>query len=69
MMMPDRCRILGPRLRVVGLIDVDEARAKSALALKLTSEIQDIRTAWAGCRLFPTVADAALALVEEKIPR
>ncbi|RDX50191.1 hypothetical protein OH76DRAFT_1402655 [Lentinus brumalis] len=62
-------RILGPRLRVVGLIDVDETRATAALAPKLESESQATRAAWSACRLFATVADAALALSPEQIPQ
>ncbi|RPD62848.1 hypothetical protein L227DRAFT_573367 [Lentinus tigrinus ALCF2SS1-6] len=60
-------RILGPRLRVVGLIDIDEARAKTALASKL--DAQATHAAWVDCQLFRTVADAVLALTQEKTPQ
>ncbi|KAI0695772.1 putative oxidoreductase C terminal-domain-containing protein [Cerioporus squamosus] len=52
---------------LVGLIDVDETRANAALAPKLESETT--RPAWSDCQLFPTVADAALALTPERIPQ
>ncbi|KAI0632531.1 putative oxidoreductase C terminal-domain-containing protein [Trametes polyzona] len=52
--------ILGPRLRVVALVDLDESRAKAALDTKLASPAA---AAYASCEIFSTVADAARALL------
>ncbi|KAI0357335.1 hypothetical protein OH77DRAFT_1422173 [Trametes cingulata] len=53
-------KILGPRLRVVGLIDLDESRAKAALDAKLSSPVS---SAYAACKLFRTVQEAARSLL------
>ena len=59
-------RILGPRLRVVALIDPDEPRAVNALQDKLASPAGP---AWAACKVFASVDDAARALALEDVPR
>ncbi|EIW51521.1 uncharacterized protein TRAVEDRAFT_176340 [Trametes versicolor FP-101664 SS1] len=49
-------QILGPRLRVVALIDLDASRATAALDAKLASPAAP---AYADCKVFPTVTEAA----------
>ncbi|KAI0662319.1 putative oxidoreductase C terminal-domain-containing protein [Cubamyces menziesii] len=55
-------RILGARLRVIALIDVDGARAKAAIDAKLASPAS---SAYANCKVYPTVAEAARALLPD----
>ncbi|KAI0366655.1 hypothetical protein BV20DRAFT_971583 [Pilatotrama ljubarskyi] len=55
-------KILGPRLRVVGLVDLDESRAKAALDAKLNPPVG---SAYTSCKLFPTVREAARSLLSE----
>ncbi|KAI0771105.1 putative oxidoreductase C terminal-domain-containing protein [Trametes elegans] len=55
-------KILGARLRVVALIDLDESRAKAAVDAKLASPVAN---AYANCKLFPTVTEAARSLLSD----
>ncbi|KAI0712665.1 putative oxidoreductase C terminal-domain-containing protein [Earliella scabrosa] len=57
--------ILASRLRIVGLIDIDTARAAAALDSKLNS---DQRAAWSSCKVFPSVAEASRALDHGLVP-
>ncbi|KAH9942270.1 putative oxidoreductase C terminal-domain-containing protein [Epithele typhae] len=59
-------RILGPRLRVVGLIDPDAARADVALTSKLASPAA---SSWKDCKALPSVAAAAGVLALGALPR
>ncbi|KAI8978865.1 putative oxidoreductase C terminal-domain-containing protein [Trametes punicea] len=54
--------ILGPRLRVVALVDVDESRAKAAIEAKLASPFA---SGYADCKVFPTVVEAAQSLLPD----
>ncbi|KAI0647674.1 putative oxidoreductase C terminal-domain-containing protein [Trametes meyenii] len=56
-------RILGPRLRVVALVDIDVSRAQAAIDAKLRSPAAE---AYAQCKAFPTVVDAARFLLSVK---
>ncbi|KAI0820465.1 putative oxidoreductase C terminal-domain-containing protein [Trametes gibbosa] len=53
-------QILGTRLRVVALIDPDQARAKVAIDAKLSSPIKPV---YAECQLFKSISEAAHALL------
>ncbi|KAH9890095.1 putative oxidoreductase C terminal-domain-containing protein [Cubamyces lactineus] len=55
-------RILGARLRVVALIDVDGARAKAAIDEKLASPVA---SAYADCKVYPTAMEAARSLLPD----
>ncbi|OSD07606.1 hypothetical protein PYCCODRAFT_1403293 [Trametes coccinea BRFM310] len=53
-------KILGPRLRVVALVDIDASRAKAAIDAKVASPTT--AGAYSDCKILPTVAEAARSL-------
>ena len=60
------CSKLGAELRIVGLVDPDQARAAAALECKRAS---DAAPAYASCMLFTTIDEAAVALSRELLPQ
>ncbi|KAI0755336.1 putative oxidoreductase C terminal-domain-containing protein [Daedaleopsis nitida] len=58
------CRILSSRLRVVGLVDVDTARATAVLNAKLiaSAEAPERVDAWSSCKSFSSITEAAHSL-------
>ncbi|KAI9057498.1 hypothetical protein FKP32DRAFT_1637749 [Trametes sanguinea] len=56
-------QILGPRLRVVALVDIDGSRAKAAIDAKLASPAT--AGAYSDCKIFPTVTEAARSLLSD----
>ncbi|EMD40242.1 hypothetical protein CERSUDRAFT_112435 [Gelatoporia subvermispora B] len=59
-------RKLSDRLRVVGLVDPDVARAKSAIDIKLGSPSA---AAYANCKILPTVTEAEVTLSPDEHPK